>query len=486
MSHFPKPHFPKPHIADRAVGALLQGIQRFAPGRGQANPWLEGSYAPVNAEVEEAALRVTGSVPPELDGLFARIGPNPVRPPKHPGRYHWFTGDGMVHGVRLSEGRALWYRNRWVRTNPVSRALGEPPAPGPRRGIFDTVNTNVIAHAGQIWALVEAGPFPVKLDARLETTAHTDLGGTLNTPFSAHPHRDPATGELHAICYDAKVQNRLFHVAVDREGRVMRRLDIPVQHGPMVHDCALTGRYVLIFDLPVTFSPRQLLRGNPMPYAWNPRHEARIGLLPRADGATAENILWCAVDPCFVFHSCNAFDLPDGRVQLDVVVHDRMFATSMTGPDSRRVTFERWLLDPERGATDRTVVDERGQDFPRMNEQLATRPYRYAYTVSFGGDASGGTRLLKHDLETGQTHTHRHGPGRETGEAVFVPRQSASAEDDGWLLSYVYDANSQTSDLVILNAQDVTGPPQAIVHLNHRVPHGFHGNWISTDEVACK
>lgn len=473
-----------PGFADRAVGTLVQVIQRLAPDQGKANPWLEGGFAPVDAEVEETALRTTGSIPAELDGLFARIGPNPVRPPEDPGRYHWFSGDGMVHGVRLSEGRALWYRNRWVRSSSVSQALGEPLAPGPRRGIFDTVNTNVIAHAGQIWALVEAGPFPVALNARLETTAHTDLGGTLSTAFSAHPHRDPATGELHAICYDARIQNRLFHVAVGKDGRVQRRVDIPVQHGPMVHDCALTETYVLVFDLPVTFSPKRLLRGSTMPYAWNPRHEARIGLLPRRDGATANDILWCAVDPCFVFHSCNAFDLPDGRVQLDVVVHDRMFDVSMTGPDSGRITFERWLLDPHRGTTARTVVDERGQDFPRMNEQLATRPYRHAYTVSFGGPLEGGTCLLKHDLETGRTETHQHGPGRQTGEAVFVPRDGATAEDDGWLLSFVYDANRRASDLVILNAQDVAGPPQAVVHLNHRVPHGFHGNWLGAGEVA--
>lgn len=471
-------------LADRAVGALIQGIQRLIPDRGEANPWLKGGFAPVGMEVEETALRVSGTIPAELDGLYARIGPNPVQPPEHPGRYHWFSGDGMVHGVRVRQGGAAWYRNRWVRSSPVSRALGEPPAEGPRRGIFDTVNTNVIAHAGQIWALVEAGPFPVVLNDTLETQAHTDLGGTLTTPFSAHPHRDPATGELHAICYDARMQDRLFHVAVDSTGQVRRRVDIPVQHGPMVHDCALTERYVIVLDLPVTFSPKRLLRGSLMPYGWNPRHEARIGLLPRADEATADDILWCGIDPCFVFHTCNAYDLPDGRVQLDVVVHDRMFADSMTGPDSRRVTFERWLLDPQRGTTARTVVDERGQEFPRMNETLATRPYRYAYTVSVGGTTQDGTCLLKHDLETGRTEVHRHGPGRETGEAVFVPRAGAAAEDDGWLLSFVYDANCRTSDLVILNAQDVTGPPQAVVHLNHRVPHGFHGNWIGADEVT--
>ncbi|MGK2285631.1 carotenoid oxygenase family protein [Pedomonas sp. V897] len=471
-------------LADRAVGALIQGIRRLAPDNDGPNPWLEGSFAPVYEEVEQTALPVTGAVPPELDGLYARIGPNPVHPPQHPGRYHWFSGDGMVHGVRLKDGRALWYRNRWVRTGPVSRALGEPPAPGPRRGVFETVNTNVIAHAGQIWALVEAGPFPVALNSRLETVAHTDLGGTLATAFSPHPHLDPHTGELHAVCYDARVQNHLFHVVVGRDGRVSRLLAIPVRHGPMVHDCALTERYVIVLDLPVTFSPRRLLRGVLMPYAWNPRHESRIGLLPRDDQATADDIQWCAVDPCYVFHTCNACDLPDGRVQLDVVAHDRMFDHSTIGPDSRRVTLERWLLDPRRGTTVRTVLDDRGQEFPRMDARRIARPYRFAYTTSYGQESADGSCLYKHDLETGRLEAHRHGPGRETGEAVFVPRHPDAAEDDGWLLSFVHDANRGASDLVILNAQDVSGPPQAVVHLSTRVPHGFHGNWIGATEVA--
>ena len=105
-------------------------------------------------------LAVTGTIPAALDGRYLRIGPNPVTPP-NPAAYHWFIGDGMVHGVRLEGGKAMWYRNRWVRSKAVSAALGEPAAPGPRSGMSDTVNTNVLGHAGKTWALVEAGGFPL-------------------------------------------------------------------------------------------------------------------------------------------------------------------------------------------------------------------------------------------------------------------------------------------------------------------------------------
>ena len=51
--------------------------------------------------------------------------------------------------------------------------------------------------------------------------AYTDLGGTLHMPFSAHPHEDPLTGELHAICYDGMTQDTVWHVVVSPEGKVL-------------------------------------------------------------------------------------------------------------------------------------------------------------------------------------------------------------------------------------------------------------------------
>ena len=123
-------------------------------------------------------LEVTGTLPAELDGRYLRNGPNPVGP-VDPATHHWFVGDAMVHGVRLRDGRAEWYRNRWVRSNAVSAALGEEPRPGERHAGMDTANTNVIGLAGRTFAIVEAGARPVELSFELDTIAHCDLDGTL-------------------------------------------------------------------------------------------------------------------------------------------------------------------------------------------------------------------------------------------------------------------------------------------------------------------
>jgi carotenoid cleavage dioxygenase len=443
------------------------------------NPFLEGIYAPVPDEVTTGPLPVTGTLPPELDGVYVRIGPNPVTPPD-PRFYHWFAGDGMVHGVRLQGGEALWYRNRFVRSTRVSAALGEAPAPGPRDARSDTVNTNIIGHAGKLLALVEAGGFPVEIDSLMGTVAHSNLDGTLQLGgFSAHPHRDPDSGELHAICYNGGNRAFVRHVVVGSDGRVRRDLPIPVADGPMIHDCALTARFVIILDLPVTFSMAAARAGVGFPYRWNKDHPARVGLLPRE--GSADDVIWCDVDPAQVFHPCNAFDLPDGRVVIDVAAHDRMFDNDHpTGPDGSVLTFERWTCDPATRRVERRIIDALPQEFPRFDERLTGKPYRYAYTVTMDGGPSGGPcGVIRHDLQTGARSVHDFGPGKVPGEFVFVPRSADAAEDDGWLMGYVVDARADATDLILLDARDIAAPPVATIALPRRVPLGFHGNWIA-------
>lgn len=466
----------------KGLGAIAGFNRSRLAARRTSNPYLEGVHRPMDAELTLEDLAVTGSIPPELDGRYVRIGPNPASPPV-PAAYHWFVGDGMVHGVRLKAGKALWYRNRWIRSRAVSRALGEPEAPGPRNGLSDTVNTNVLGHAGALWALVEAGGYPVRLGEDLETLAHDPFGGTLKGGFTAHPHLDPDSGEMHAICYEGPELNSIRHVVVSPEGRVTRELSIPVRNGPSIHDCMITRNYVIILDLPVTFSMKTLLAGHPFPYRWNPDHRARVGLLPRT--GTADEVIWCDVAPCYVFHPCNGYETDDGKVILDVCAHDTMFAGEVLGPNSASTPFERWTIDPAARSVDRRVIDPDGQEFPRPNETRLGKPYRYAYAMALpaGFDAAhpDQTRLFKHDLETGTRQVHDFGAGRLPGEFVFVPRPTAGAEDDGWLMGYVVNLASETTDLVILNADDFEGPPQASIRIPHRIPPGFHGNWAPTE-----
>ncbi|WP_137861254.1 MULTISPECIES: carotenoid oxygenase family protein [unclassified Sphingomonas] len=441
------------------------------------HPFLTGIHAPMRAELTLTELPVTGTIPAALNGQYMRIGPNPVNP--DPKSYHWFIGDGMVHGLAIRDGKARWYRNRWIRSAAVAAALGESPAPGPRHGRFDTVNTNVVEIAGKILALVEAGSTPVALSRDMEAQSYTDFGGTLAGSFTAHPHRDPLTGEQHAITYAAMVPDTVHHVVLSPEGKVIREEPIAVAHGPSIHDCAITARFVVVLDLPVTFSLETAMQGRGFPYRWNPEHRARIGLLPR--GGRGDETIWIEIDPCYIFHTLNAHDLPDGRVVLDAVSYDTMFAGEPGGPDQSPRGLERFVLDPVARTAERRILDAAPQEFPRPDERRFGQPHRHAYTIALpeNGFAIAGTRLYKHDLETGTREVHDFGEGRHPGEFVFVPAAPDAAEDEGWLIGLVVDLPNETTDLAILDARDFAGAPVASIRLPHRVPPGFHGNWIT-------
>ena len=469
-------------VVTKGVGTVATFNRKRQPSD-RPHAFLSGLHTPVTQERTITDLAVTGSIPPELSGRYVRIGPNPFRP--DPRGHHWFVGDGMVHGVCLKEGKAEWYRNRYIRSRTLEAQGGPAAAPGPRLSPdFDTVNTNIIAHGGRTYALVEAGSFPVELSHDLEAQAYTDLAGTLRVPFTAHPHEDPLTGELHAITYAGTTHDKVWYVRVSPAGKVTREVAIPVEHGPSIHESSLTANHVLIFDLPVTFSMSAVIGGASFPYRWNPDHKARVGLLPKDGGA--DDVIWCAVDPVYVFHVANSFEADDGTIVVDLCVYETMFEPApggaVDGPAGKSLGLERWTIDPVTRHVNRKTIDATPQEFPRPDERFFGQPYRYAWSMGLASEAGedfiGHAPIFAFDLHTGQRTARDFGPGKVPGEFVFVPRSAQAPEGDGWLMGYVIDAASGTTDLVILDAQDIAGAPVAVVHIPCRIPPGFHGNWL--------
>ena len=93
---------------------------------------------------------------------------------------------------------------------------------------------------------------------------------------------------------------------------------------------------------------------------------------------------------------------------------------------------------------------------------------------------------MKYDHHTRVTTTHLHGANRFGGEGVFVPRDGAVAEDDGWVVTYVYDEREGGSEMLVVNAQDFDGEPQARVLIPSRVPYGFHGAWVTGEQLRSQ
>ncbi len=440
--------------------------------------FLTGIHEPMAEELSLANLEVSGQIPEGLTGTYARIGPNPFKP--DPRGHHWFVGDGMVHGIRLSGGKANWYHNRYIKSGTLERSGGPAAAGGPRRGARDTVNTNVLKLAGKTLALVESGPFPFELDHNLDTVASTNLRGTLSAPFTAHPHEDPQTGEWHAITYESETQDTVWHVAINRAGEVISERPIAVKGGPSIHECSITDDYVIVFDLPVTLSLPTLAQGYNFPYRWNEAHPARVGLLPRR--GDSDKIIWCEVDPCYVFHVANSFQNADGSVTVDCCAYESMFAHGPDGPNGVSRGFERWQVNPKTRNVTRTSIDTFPQEFPRVDERRFGQSYRHAWTVSQPSDTvsnfAAENALYHHDLVAGEKRSYTFGSELVGGEFVFVPRLPDADEADGWLIGLVIDVKNDTTQLQFFEALNIEKGPVGAVHIPHRIPPGFHGNWI--------
>ncbi|GAU66801.1 putative dioxygenase [Streptomyces sp. NBRC 110611] len=434
-------------------------------------PHLAGNFAPVMDELTAYDLPVTGTIPPELTGWFLRNGPNP----RDAATAHWFFGDGMVHGLRLEGGRAVSYRNRWVRTSSFTGEESTRDAEGHRNLAAGVANTHVVRHAGRTLALVESS-FPYEIDCRpgheLETIGVHDFGGRLTTAMTAHPKTCPTTGELHFFGYGGATPPYLTYHRADPAGELVISRPIEVPAHTMMHDFHLTAGHVVFMDLPLVFD-----REHPgMPYRWDPEYGARLGVLRRDD--PYGEVRWLPIDPCYVFHALNAYDDGDQRIVLYVSRYaDFGNMTAFTG--GTIPCLWRWTIDLASGTVIEEQLDDQLCEFPRVDDRLAGLPARYGHGVAAeppGGGSMPGA-LLRYDLRTGEAVRHDFGPGRTPGEAVFAPADDRPG-GPGWLITYVYDATTDTSDLVVLDAEDISADPVATVHLPQRVPYGFHGNWL--------
>jgi carotenoid cleavage dioxygenase-like enzyme len=423
------------------------------------------NYAPVADELTHFDLPVEGAIPAELNGWYLRNGPNPRQ-----AGAHWFTGDGMIHGVRLEGGRAAWYRNRWVRTDSFENDFPLYNADGTRNLRSAVANTHVVNHAGKTLALVESS-LPYEITNDLETVGAYDFGGKLVDSMTAHPKICPTTGELHFFGYGNIFEPHVTYHRADANGELVINRPLDVKALTMMHDFALTANHVIFMDLPIVFNLDIALKGeSDMPYRWDDNYGARLGVMRRDDPFGP--VRWFEIDPCYVFHVANAHESGDSIV-VHAVRYPELWRDS-GGFDADGVLWS-WTIDLQSGTVSERQVDDRAVEFPRIDDRLATLPARYAVTV-------GSNKLVRYDLTTGSAVEHAFGTAASPGgpgEAVFVPASGSADESSGWYIAYVYDQARDGSDLVIIDASDFGGKPVARIKLPQRVPYGFHGNWIS-------
>jgi carotenoid cleavage dioxygenase-like enzyme len=475
-----------PPCPDLLPSLLAKAGQRLAANRVELQPALvtstavaaetvfpvfrTGNYAPVHDELTAFDLPVEGRIPAELNGWYLRNGPNP-----RSGGGHWCVGDGMVHGIRLENGRAAWYRNRWVRTESFDNPIPPYNDDGGRNLHSSIANTHVVRHAGKTLALMEFS-LPYEISNDLKTLGAYDFGGMLTDSMTAHPKICPSTGELHFFGCGNIFEPHVSYHRADADGRltISRPIDVPAL--TLMHDFALTAEHVVFLDLPLLFDLRVALGGSferDLPYRWDDQYPARLGVLRRDD--PYGQLRWFDIDPCFVFHVVNAHDVtsPDGNaIVLEVLRYDEMWRdNSEFGTDA---ALWRWTIDLDTGLVEESQLDDRGVEFPRIDDRLVGSSARYSVAVGSGA-------LIRYDLQRDTAVEHRFdaaGCAGAPGEAVFAPAVGRPDELAGWYLTYVYNSVTDSSDLVVIDGSDFEGEPVARIRMPRRVPHGFHGNWI--------
>jgi len=436
---------------------------------------LRGNGRPESVEHSLSNLTVKGSLPPELDGRYIRTGANPFTGYSD----HPFAGDGMVHGIRIRDGKAEWYRNRFVQTPFITNPDINAADPAVMMDMtMSKANTHVMGHAGRLLVMEEAH-FPYVIDGDMNTVGPLDFDGVLTSSFTAHPKIRPETGEM--LAFGASViPPHLRYYRISADGKMVHVEDITIGGPVMMHDFNITRNHVIFMDLPAVFDMQKAMTGDGMPIGWDENYPSRFGVMPR-DGNDSQ-VKWFELNPCYVFHPMNSYEEGD-KIILDVLRYDYVWRDSAI--DMPPAALWRFTLDLTTGQSHEQQLDDVATEFPRVAESLVGLKHRYGYAMrlddrdQIGDSISSRGGIRKYDCETGATADIDYGPGRTGGEPVFVPSANSKAEDDGYLMTYVYDENKDASEFVIMDAASMDNEPIATVDLP-RIPNGFHGSWTDS------
>ncbi|KAL5199159.1 hypothetical protein ABZP36_002671 [Zizania latifolia] len=506
-------------VEEGLVAGLLERVHRL-PRTADPAVQIAGNYAPVGERGPVQDLPVAGRLPRCLDGVYVRNGANPLHAPR--AGHHLFDGDGMLHAVRLSGGRAESYACRFTETARLrqERELGRPVFPkaigelhghsgiarlllfGARSlcGVLDAsqgigvANAGLVFHDGRLLAMSEDDlPYHVHVtpDGDLHTVGRYNFHGQLDGTMIAHPKLDPITGNLFALSYNVVTRPYLKYFYFTADGRKSPEVHIPVDEPTMIHDFAITENYAIVPDQQIVFKLQEMVRGG-SPVVYDKDKTARFCVLPKR-ATNASELRWVEVPDCFCFHLWNAWE-DDTTGEIVVIGSCMTPADAVFNESSPQESFRSVLseirLDPRTGTSRRRAVlrdaDQLNLEAGMVNRQLLGRKTRYAY-LAIAEPWPWVSGFAKVDLEAGTVEKFIYGDGRYGGEPCFVPRAAfsgataAAEEDDGHVLCFVHDEKGGKSELLVVNAGNMKA--EAAVKLPGRVPYGLHGTFIGANEL---
>ncbi|KAK2637048.1 hypothetical protein Ddye_031840 [Dipteronia dyeriana] len=519
---------PKPQkgLTSKVIDFVEKLIVKFMYDSSQPRHYLAGNFAPVHETPPTKDLQVIGHLPECLNGEFVRVGPNSKFSPV--AGYHWFDGDGMIHGLRIKDGKAT-YVSRYVKTSRLKQEEffggSKFMKIGDLKGIFGllmvnlqmlrtklkvldvtygygTGNTALIYHHGKLLALSEADkPYAIKVleDGDLQTLGLLDYDKRLKHSFTAHPKVDPYTGEMFTFGY-AHDPPYITYRVISKDGFMHDPVPITVPAPIMMHDFAITENYAIFMDLPLYFRPKEMVKENKLIFTFDETKKARFGVLPRYAKNEAQ-IRWFELPNCFIFHNANAWEEGDEVVLITCRLQNPDLDMVNGAVKEKLENFSNELYEMrfnmKTGLASQKKLSASAVDFPRVNECYTGRKQRYVYGTILDSIAKV-IGIVKFDLhaeaEAGKTKLEVGGnvkgifdlgPGRFGSEAVYVPREpgTSSEEDDGYLIFFSHDEKTGKSVVIVIDAKTMSADPVAVVELPHRVPYGFHAFFVTEEQL---
>ncbi|MEM9837945.1 MAG: carotenoid oxygenase family protein [Pseudomonadota bacterium] len=470
------------------------------------HPYLNGPWAPCTTEYDADKLEVVGDIPKDLSGVYIRNTENPLFDAI--GVYHPFDGDGMLHAMSFENGKAT-YRNRFVQTKgfqaeqEAGRSLWAGVAANPKKSeregwgargrMKDASSTDVVVHAGEVLSTFYMCGEGYQLDP-YELSDHGTASWVPPEGISAHPKVDPHTGDMMFFNY-GKEAPYMHYGVVGPSGQLDHLVPVELPGPRLPHDMAFTENYSILIDMPL-FWKEELLEAGIHSAAWHPNLPTRFAIIPRR--GSPNEIKWFEAAPTYVLHWTNAWEegdevVVDGYFQEDpdpapiqMPGLDPRFGKLLANIDyhSFKPKLHRWRFNMVTGkTTEERLYNDDYVEFGTINQQAACRPNRYVYSATAQPGMFLFNGLKKHDLETGDMQKLSFGQNRFGSEAPFAPRDGATDEDDGYVLSYITDMNEDRSECVILDAKDISQGPVARIILPHRISSGTHAVWASHDEI---
>jgi carotenoid cleavage dioxygenase len=379
--------------------------------------------------------------------------------------------------------------------NPAKslRPLDDPAGARARRGSKDSSSTDIIVHNGKALTSFYLCGDLYSMDPRtLEQFGAEDFNGDFPSDWGvcSHPKVDAKTGEMLFFNYSTEYPYLHFGI-VSPAGALVHYAAVPLPGPRMPHDMAFTENFVVLNDLPMFWDPKALERGMYI-NRYHPEMPSRFAIVPRRGGE--KDVRWFEAGATNVLHWINAFE--DG----DEIVLDGFHQGC---PDPRRPDDDRWTISaryldanqlqtrPHRwrfnlrtGATREEFLDDDFFEFGMINSLNAGRHYRYTYAMTAEPGWFLFNGMVRFDTLTGAKQTWRFPAGVFASESPVAPRPGATAEDDGYVLSFIMDMNTDSSECHIFDASDISAGPVARVLLPERISSGTHTVWAPEETLG--